>query len=385
MNSINPSNDLLFSNHEKDNILYNKIHQNISSNPENSPADEGQTTRSALSGDNVSISLYRKTSFSFSFSATYSRAGILKTGSDSNTFMPDAKGPVFDIGTLKHALQDLDAMVKSFEEEIDPTDPENLDPDEMLKKIIIEKLFGKALDSNDIRVDGLKYHEEKDLTMDFSLDYSGVVKWKGSVIKTAFHLEFHLEQKEIRHIDYVPFSKDLKRLDEKTVDTGRYLISFMSSTSLRIWDKLSQLSTTIWGDPHVDLSDEKGRVNGEFSDLKKSHLLTTLKLLDDTSVVIKAPDDGLIQEVHIFKGDQHIMGIGKGASLIRKMGPNRGGGQKAGKNIAKDVLVGTFGKIDRNVSTLDEYLNASDVVRAGGDGNDWFDQTGRLIWGGQKG
>ncbi len=387
MNSINPSNDLLLSNNGKDNIFYSKIHQNISSNLANSTTDPRQTNSSAISGDNVSISFYRKTSFSFSFSATYSRASILKTGSDKNTFMPYVKGPVFDIGTLKHALKDLDAIMKSFEEELDPTDPKNLDPDDMLKKFIIEKLFGKALDSldsNDVRLDEFKYHEEKNLTMDFSLDYSGMVKWKGSIIKTEFHLEFHLEQKETTDIDFLPVSKELKRLDAKTVDTGRYLISFMSATSLRILDKLSKLSTTIWGDPHVDLSDEKGRVNGEFSDLKKSNVMTTLKLLDDTSVVIKAPDDGLIQEVHIFKGDQHVMGIGKGSLLMEKIGPNRGGSHKVRKNIVQDALVGTFGKIDRDVSMLDEYLNASDVVRAGGDGNDWFDQSGRLIWGGQK-
>ncbi len=156
-------------------------------------------------------------------------------------------------------------------------------------------------------------------------------------------------------------SADLQRLDQHTVDTGLYQISFLNTTALMIWDKSSGQSTTIWGDPHVDLSDVEGKFNGDFKDLKASNDYTTFILLDGTQFTIKAKDDGVIEKVAIQKNSKTILGIG----YQQEIAPQE---------------MGTFNKI------LDQTtgLETGDVIYAGGDGNDWFNAAGELIWGDQK-
>ncbi len=334
----------------------------------------------------LSMSYYRKTSLSFSLSATYTRVGTL-TGNELKARDNCSPMPLgLDMGKLKNIFSDI---MHAFQKGNDPQDmeKEDIDPDGLLKKLIVEKLFGRSSDGPGPRVDEVKYYEEKYKRLDFSIDYSGLVKWKGSVFQTEFHMELHLEQKEISYIDYQGTSDGLTRLDDKNVDTGRYLVSFENSTSLTIFDKFSKLSTTIWGDPHVDLSDKEGRCNGEFNDLKKSTMLTSLRLLDNTTVVIKAPDNGLIQEVHVFKDGDHIKGLGKGA-FIKKRGEAPKDGHKVAhpgnkpEKCRAQCLEGTFGQIDHVSDLLEDFLTSSDVVTAGGDGNDWFDENGELVWGG---
>lgn len=146
-------------------------------------------------------------------------------------------------------------------------------------------------------------------------------------------------------------------------ETDRYAFEFKSGAAFKIIDKWSGKSTTIWGDPHVDTSDEEGRFNGEFSDLKSSNSHTTLVLEDGTEVVFTASDKGIIEEVDIFKGTQHLNGIGGGSIKWAQ----------ESQWFAAEVL--------NDASSAKSSLPQGDVVYAGGDGNDWYDSLGRLVWG----
>ena len=53
-------------------------------------------------------------------------------------------------------------------------------------------------------------------------------------------------------------------------ETNTYAFEFIDGSTFKITDKATGKSTTIWGDPHVDTSDQEGSSNGEFSDLKTS-------------------------------------------------------------------------------------------------------------------
>ncbi len=145
-------------------------------------------------------------------------------------------------------------------------------------------------------------------------------------------------------------------------ETDRYAFEFLDGATFRITDKWSGKSTTIWGDPHVDTSDEDGSSNGEFSDLKSSDSYTTLKLEDGAQVTFTAQDNGVIQAVDIYKGSQHLAGYGMAYSDAAL----------ASSLFADQVDV---------VSNPSDHTPLGDVVLAGGDGNDWFDTAGQLIWG----
>ncbi len=331
------------------------------------------------------MSYYKQTDLSLSLSATYTRTGALQ-GANLNVNKSDQLMPLgIDLSRLKNVLDDLTYALKRGDDSGNIAE-KDIDPDDFLKKLILEKLFGKSIGSPVHMADEVRYYQKNASRIDFNIDFSGIVKWKGSILRTEFHMELHLQQKRISYIDYKTSPEGLTRLDDRNIDTGRYIVSFENSTSLTIFDKFSQLSTTIWGDPHVDLSDQEGRCNGEFSDLKKSTIVTSLKLLDNTTVVIKAPDHGLIQEVHVFKDSDHIKGTGRGA-FIKKMhtahrnyhhGSTHGNRAKAYRPQYNE---GTFGKIDHVSCLLENFLSSSDVVTAGGDGNDWFDEEGNLVWG----
>jgi hypothetical protein len=144
-------------------------------------------------------------------------------------------------------------------------------------------------------------------------------------------------------------------------ETDRYAFEFENAYSLKIVDKWSGKHTRVWGDPHVDTSDEEGDANGEFSDLKGSNLHTTMMLQDGTRVTFTALDNGIIEKVDIYKGQQHLSGVGAGAKDF----------------TAENAL---FAKsVDSNTSS--SAVPMGDTVYAGGDGNDWYDRIGQLVWG----
>ncbi len=144
-------------------------------------------------------------------------------------------------------------------------------------------------------------------------------------------------------------------------ETDRYAFEFENGFSLKIIDKWSGKYTRIWGDPHVDTSDQEGDNNGDFSDLKGSNSHTTMMLQDGTRVTFTALDNGVIEKVDIYQGQQHLGGTGA-----------------ASKDFNSDT--GLFNKtVDTNSSS--SSVPMGDTVFAGGDGNDWYDKVGRLVWG----
>jgi hypothetical protein len=150
-------------------------------------------------------------------------------------------------------------------------------------------------------------------------------------------------------------------------ETDRYLFEFLDGGTFRITDKWTGKITTIWGDPHVDTSDQAGASNGEFSDLKGSDSQTTLLLQDGSRVTFTARDQGVIERVDIFQGDQHAWGIGAGS-----------------KDWSEET--GLFhGQVESDGASAARALAMGDVVHAGGDGADWFDAAGNLIWGATTG
>lgn len=154
----------------------------------------------------------------------------------------------------------------------------------------------------------------------------------------------------------------LVRRSQTLAETDRYALEFSDGITFKITDKWSNRSTTIWGDPHVDVDDVDGNRDGEFEDLKASNSHTTLMLQDGTRVTFTALDNGVIEAVDIFKGDQHLGGIG---SASKKWSPENG----------------LFAiSVDQN-SVSSTSVPTGDTVYAGGDGNDWFTAGGRLLWG----
>jgi hypothetical protein len=148
-----------------------------------------------------------------------------------------------------------------------------------------------------------------------------------------------------------------------SAETDRYLFEFIDGGTFRITDKWTGKSTTIWGDPHVDTSDQEGSSNGEFSDLKESDSQTSLLLQDGTRITFTAKDRGVIERVDIFHGNQHASGTGYGSP-----------------DWSEDT--GLFRpQTDNDAGAVASALPMGDVVHAGGDGADWFDSKGNLVWG----
>ena len=151
--------------------------------------------------------------------------------------------------------------------------------------------------------------------------------------------------------------------DQNYAESDRYLFKFADGSTFTILDKWSNKSTTVWGDPHVDLNDVEGNNDGDFKDLKTSDDFTTFMLSDGTRVTFNAKDAGIIEQVDIFKGTQHVKGMGQAAK-----------GYTAESGLFfKNVLN------DGNAAA--DATPTGDVVRAGGDGNDWFDSGNKLVWG----
>ncbi|PKO13789.1 MAG: hypothetical protein CVU39_17335 [Chloroflexi bacterium HGW-Chloroflexi-10] len=154
----------------------------------------------------------------------------------------------------------------------------------------------------------------------------------------------------------------LVRRSQTLAETDRYSFEFSDGTTFKITDKWSNRSTTIWGDPHVDVDDEEGNLDGDFQDLKGSDSHTTLMLLDGTQVSFTAKDNGIIEAVDIYKGSQHLNGIGEASTKW-------------------NMQNGLFASQVENGAGNSSAVPKGDTVYAGGDGNDWFTSSGQLLWG----
>ena len=154
----------------------------------------------------------------------------------------------------------------------------------------------------------------------------------------------------------------LVRVSKTVAETDRYRFDFTDGSTFKITDKWSNRSTTIWGDPHVDVDDVAGNYDGDFKDMKGSNTETTMMLQDGTRVTFTARDEGLIDEVDIYKGTQHLNGIGQDSRLWSE---------------AK----GLFSTAVDSKTASSSSVPMGDVVYAGGDGNDWFTSAGQLLWG----
>jgi hypothetical protein len=158
--------------------------------------------------------------------------------------------------------------------------------------------------------------------------------------------------------------KGLEVINENIAQTDRYLFEFRDGATFTIKDKRSDRSTTIWGDPHVDVVDVEGNLDGDFKDLTSSDRYTTFMLQDGTRVTFTALESGIIEKVDIIRGSQHVQGTGA-ASEDWNNGTNQ-----------------LFGiEVYNNAAESESSLDKGDVVHVGGDGNDWFNETGVLVWG----
>jgi hypothetical protein len=182
---------------------------------------------------------------------------------------------------------------------------------------------------------------------------------EGFTVTSSQSVEIKLE---LRYRSNAPL-EGLVVHDQNYAESDRYLFKFADGSTFTILDKWTNKSTTVWGDPHVDVDDVEGSNNGDFKDLKASDDFTTFMLQDGTRVAFTAKDAGIIEQVDIFKGSQHVRGIG---SAAKEFSPETG-------LFSKSVL--DDGKLVANKTPV------GDVIYAGGDGNDWFDADNKLIWG----
>jgi hypothetical protein len=175
-------------------------------------------------------------------------------------------------------------------------------------------------------------------------------------VKTEFQEQLTLQYSTLEPVD------GLVVRNKQLAETDRYAFEFSNGSTLKIIDKWSGKSTTIFGDPHVDVSDTESASDGDFKDLKASNSQTTFMLQDGTRLTFTAQDNGLIEAVDIFKDNQHVTGIGAASSKFNND-------------------TGLFSTKVQTGSSSSSTLAMGDVVYAGGDGNDWFDSSQRLVWG----
>jgi hypothetical protein len=189
----------------------------------------------------------------------------------------------------------------------------------------------------------------------YSNTQQGTTQVQASVKQTV-QIEASFSYSELKNVD------GLVRNSQNYAETDRYLFEFQDGATFKITDKWTNRSTTVWGDPHVDVNDLEGNYDGDFKDLKSSNSQTTFMLLDSTRVTFTAKDDGLIEKVDIFKGSQHLEGVGQGSTDWTD----------ENKLFASAV--------DSRISKA-STLARGDTVVAGGDGNDWYTEDGQLLWG----
>jgi len=167
---------------------------------------------------------------------------------------------------------------------------------------------------------------------------------------------------ELRYLSADPI-EGLVVHDQNYAESDRYLFKFTDGSSFTILDKWTNKSTTVWGDPHVDLNDMEGNLNGDFKDLTASDDFTTFMLSDGSRLTFKAKDAGIIEQVDIFKGNQRVHGVGQAAE-----------GYSAESGLF-------FNQTLNDGEAVASATQLGDVVYAGGDGNDWFDAHDKLVWG----
>lgn len=173
-------------------------------------------------------------------------------------------------------------------------------------------------------------------------------------VTTTVEEEFSFQYSTLERVD------GLVVRNKNLAETDRYAFEFSDGTTLKIIDKWSGKSTSIWGDPHIDVSDVQGNLDGDFQDLTESNTHTTFMLQDGTRLTITAKDSGIIEAVDIYKDSQHVTGLGAGTVTFN---------DKTGLFSTK-VDTGTFSSVP-----------TGDVIYAGGDGNDWYDAAHHLVWG----
>jgi hypothetical protein len=188
---------------------------------------------------------------------------------------------------------------------------------------------------------------------------NGNVEENGFAVVSSQSIEIKLE---LRYRSNAPMD-GLVVYDQSYAESDRYLYKFADGATFTILDKWTNKSTTIWGDPHVDVNDVEGNNNGDFKDLKSSDDFTTLMLSDGTRVTFKAKDSGIIEQVDIFNGAQHIKGVGQ-----------------ASKEFTPETGL-FFNQVLNDGLYTASSTPLGDVVHAGGDGNDWFDTNNKLVWG----
>ncbi len=173
-------------------------------------------------------------------------------------------------------------------------------------------------------------------------------------VTTTIEEEFSFQYTTLKQVD------GLVVQNKHLAETDRYAFEFSDGTTFKIIDKWSGKSTTIWGDPHVDVSDVQGNLDGDFKDLTGSDSHTTFMLLDGTRLTITAKDAGIIEAVDIYKENQHVRGIGAGSLSFN---------DKNGL-FSTRVDTGSFSSVP-----------TGDKIYAGGDGNDWYNAANHLVWG----
>jgi len=221
-----------------------------------------------------------------------------------------------------------------------------------------------ALDAQKVDANSMSQIENINLNLsdfkkqisDLSNEHQAV---SGVTVRESQSIEIEME---LRYRSNTPID-GLVVHDQHYAESDRYLFKFANGSTFTILDKWTNKSTTIWGDPHVDVDDVEGNNDGDFKDLKSSDDLTTFMLGDGTRVTFKAKDAGIIEQVDIFKGSQHIKGTGE---------------------AAKDFspVTGLFsGTVLKDGMSMSSATPLGDVVHSGGDGNDWFDANNKLVWG----
>jgi hypothetical protein len=185
---------------------------------------------------------------------------------------------------------------------------------------------------------------------------------KDTAQQVAINYQQTVQQKMSLNYSVLDDVSGLVKRSNSTAETDRYRFEFQDGASFKITDKWSNLSTTVWGDPHVDVSDVEGENDGDFKDMSASNSYTTFMLQDNTRLTFTAKDDGVIEAVDIFKGNQHLQGIGQGNAEW----------SEGNQFFTAPVSSGS----DKQGS-----VPKGDTVYAGGDGNDWYTSDGQLLWG----
>ncbi len=152
-------------------------------------------------------------------------------------------------------------------------------------------------------------------TLDFELDFHGETQWQGRAVTMDLHMELHLEQVRASSATIWQGTNDsgMKTLNARTLDTGRYLISFLETSTLEIHDKLSSTSTAIMGDPFrgsqgLEAFHDQERL---LEKVAGKTLKMVFSLLDGTRVSItpwNLDDLGLVE---VLKDGLKVKGLGQ--------------------------------------------------------------------------